>query len=331
MRRRSAIAVLCLSSGVLWIVPGTVADCVPAPSGRPQSAPAKPLVLLDLASFLPRDGDVPGWSPKGGALVYRGEDLFTYIDGGADVYNEYGFRQVVVQDYEDSAQRTLTLEVFEMTDAAAAFGIFTFKTSPRGTEAALGDGGRLEDYYLNFWKGSALVTVTGFDESPESVGGVRRIAEAVDRRIPLRGEKPPFAAAFPPDWAGRGGLKYLRGPLGLRNLHPVFARQTVRFREAVAGWPADGRLAVVLRGQTELETKTAFSDAQKGFSSNPAFSGYQAGEGRFEAQDSRGHFIQARLLDGCLALLVGNEELSGSEGIWERLRGAFSRKPRPAL
>ncbi len=125
-----------------------------------------------------------------------------------------------------------------MADAAAAFGMFTFKTSARGSAVELGQGGRLEDYYLNFWKGPLVVTVTGFDDSPGSVGGVRAIAQAVDGKIKVRGEKPALAAAFPPEWAERGGLKYLRGPLGLRNLHPVFpAWPSVSTRARRAGPP----------------------------------------------------------------------------------------------
>ncbi len=327
MSRRCAMATVCAGLTVLAV--GVVAaDREPRPAGLPQAQPPASSALLELTSFFPKAGQAPGWSPKGEPLVYRGEDLFTYIDGGADIYNEYGFRQVVVQDYQDSSRRTLTLEVFEMADAAGAFGMFTFKTSPRGTGAALGDGGRLEDYYLNFWKGPVLVTVTGFDDSPESIGGVRRVAEAVDRKILLRGVKPPLAAAFPPDWAARGGLKYLRGPLGLRNLHPVFARRAIRFHEGVAGRPAAGVLAVVLKGQTASETRTALADAEKVFSSGPPFSEYRSGDDRFAARDSKDHFVQGRLLDGCLALLVTSGPLNGADEIWGRLGEAFAPKPR---
>ncbi len=326
MVRRAGIPVLCFWLAALSIVPGA-AVLDGGPSGLWQKTVSGSSAGLDLTAFLPRAGEASGWSPKDEPLVYRGDDLFTYIDGGADIYNEYGFRQVVVQDYEDTSQRTLTLEVFEMTDTAAAFGMFTFKASARGTEAALGDGGRLEDYYLNFWKGPVLVTVTGFDDSPESIAGIRRVAQAADRKIRLHGEKPPLAAAFPADWSARGGLKYLRGPLGLRNLQPVFARRAIRFQEGVAGWPADGVLAAMLRGGSVSDTQTALADAEKLFSSGAPFSGYQSGDGRFAARDAKGNFIEGRLLDGGLAILITKGPSSGAEEIWERLGAAFSRQP----
>jgi len=318
------IPLLCLGLAVLPMASDGAACPLGRPAGPRQQTPSASSAPLDLTSLLPRDGEAPGWTRKGESLGYRGEDLFTYIDGGADIYNEYGFRQIVVQDYEDASHKTVTLEVFEMADAAAAFGMFTFKTSARGSDVELGQGGRLEDYYLNFWAGPVLVTVTGFDESPGSVGGVRSIAEAADRKLKARGERPAHAAAFPPEWAARGGLKYLRGPLGLRNQHPVFARQAIRFHEGVAGWPADGILAVVLKAQTASETRSAFADAEKVFSSSPPFSGYRSRDARFEARDSRGHFVQGRLLDGYLALLVTKGPYEEADKIWERLRGAFT-------
>jgi hypothetical protein len=328
MARRFAISVLSLVLTVLSLAPASAACPSRGPDELRHQTPSAASSLLDLASFLPRAGEVKGWAPKGEPQLFKGEELFTYIDGGADIYNEYGFRQVIVEDYENVSKKTLTLEVFEMADAAAAFGMFTFKSSGRGTEIALGQGGRLEDYYLNFWKGRALVTVTGFDDSPESVEGVRLIAEAADRKIELRGEMPKWAAAFPPEWPARGGLKYLRGPIGLRNLHPALARSAIRFEEGIAGWPADGVLAVVLRGRNPAEGETAYSDAQRVFSAGPPFSDYRTSEGRFDARDAKGDFIQGRLLGGSLGLLISKEPLPEPEKTWARLSAAFAGKAR---
>jgi hypothetical protein len=328
MARRFAVTVLALGLAVVSLRLSSAAGGPLSPGELRYQTPSASSSLLDLASFLPRAAEVKGWAPKGEPQLFKGEELFTYIDGGADIYDEYGFRQVITEDYENASQKALTLEVFEMADAAAAFGMFTFKSSGHGTEIALGQGGRLEDYYLNFWKGRALVTVTGFDDSPESVEGVRLVAGATDRKIELRGETPAWAAAFPREWVARGGLKYVRGPIGLRNLHPALARSAIRFDEGIAGWPADGVLAAVLRGRNPEGAVTAFSDAQKLFSAGPPFADYRRSEGRFDARDAKGDFIQGRLLDGSLALLISEGPLPEPEKIWTRLGAAFTGKAR---
>jgi hypothetical protein len=104
---------------------------------RPSQAP--------LRTVLPADGSVPGWTRDGEPQEFVGEDLYTYIDGGAEIYQEYGFRRVVVQDYESRAGKSVSLEIFEMADPAAAYGIFTFKRSGRGKVVPLGSRAELED------------------------------------------------------------------------------------------------------------------------------------------------------------------------------------------
>ena len=93
----------------------------------------------------------------------EGEDLFLLINGGAEIYHEYGFKQAVVQSYADDQDRSLNLEIYEMLDPAAGYGIFTFKRGKGGRDLELGDEACLQDYYLNVWKGDFLITFVGFD------------------------------------------------------------------------------------------------------------------------------------------------------------------------
>ena len=118
----------------------------------------------------------PGWSRDGAPQEFVGEDLYTYIDGGAEIYQEYGFRRMVVQDYRSPAGKSVSLEIFEMETPAAAYGMFTFKRSGQGRIVPLGSGTELEDYYLNFWKGRFLVTLTGFDATTPTIDGLLAVA-----------------------------------------------------------------------------------------------------------------------------------------------------------
>ncbi|MBE3111603.1 MAG: hypothetical protein IMZ46_14045, partial [Acidobacteria bacterium] len=46
-----------------------------------------------LRAYLPADNAASGWTKDGELQEYEGEDLYTYIDGGAEIYQEYGFRR----------------------------------------------------------------------------------------------------------------------------------------------------------------------------------------------------------------------------------------------
>lgn len=56
--------------------------------------------------------------------VYDGTGLWGYINGGADIYIEYGFDRVYVQEVLID-DHMLKIDAFDMTDGVAAFGIFS--------------------------------------------------------------------------------------------------------------------------------------------------------------------------------------------------------------
>ncbi|MGE5741625.1 MAG: DUF6599 family protein [Candidatus Aminicenantes bacterium RBG_16_66_30] len=210
------------------------------------AAPA-PVGQDTLAALLPGDGAVPGWSRDGALQEYVGEDLYTYIDGGAEIYQEYGFRRVVLQDYKNGAGKSVSVEIFEMETPAAAYGMFTFKRSGKGRSVPLGSGGELEDYYLNFWKGRFLATLTGFDETPATIDGLMAVARAIDSKSGERGEVPDLVGALPAAGLRTGSVKYLKGLLGLNNVYPFYTARGLDFREAVKGDYDGGSSLIVLQ------------------------------------------------------------------------------------
>jgi hypothetical protein len=199
-----------------------------------------------LRSFLPENGAAASWSKDGDPQEFAGEDLYTYIDGGAEIYQEYGFRRVVIQDYRNPAGRSVSLEIFQMETPAAAYGMFTFKRSGKGKIVPLGTGGELEDYYLNFWKGTFLVTLTGFDETAGTIEGILAVGGAVDAKIPDRAGPPDLVSALPERGLKPGSLKYLKGLLALNNVYPFYTARGLDFREAVGGGYGDGATLLVL-------------------------------------------------------------------------------------
>jgi hypothetical protein len=196
------------------------------------------------------------WKPQGPPEVYEGEDLFIYINGGAEIYHEYGFQRVQVQEYVQG-NRSITLEIFEMDDDASAFGLYTFKRGNKGVPLDLGNEGRLEGYYINFWKGNRQVTLTGHDEDPLTVRGLKTLGVSAAAGIAGPGVVPPLVAALPGD--GLLSLKYLKGPLGLMNCRADLFDAP----EAVVGDYADGARIIVYAYPDEGTCRAAYT-ATKG-------------------------------------------------------------------
>ncbi len=222
----------------------------------PQAAPGGP------AAYLPKAGSAPGWTPEGEIQAYAGDDLFVYIDGGAEIYQEYGFRRVAALDYRGPSDKRVTLEIFEMADAAAAFGVYTFKASGRGRSLPIGQGADLEDYYLSFWKGRWQVTATGSDESPESLAGVKALSRAAADLIPAGEPAPDIFKRLPESFASSPHRKYLKGVIGLYNIHPFFRGDVLRFAEAAAA-EKDGDWLFLFRYATEAEAEARWPEIRK--------------------------------------------------------------------
>lgn len=58
---------------------------------------------------------------------YDGESLWGFIDGGADVYLEYGFDKLLFQEIKWKGE-TYRVEYYKMIDEETAFGIFSIST-----------------------------------------------------------------------------------------------------------------------------------------------------------------------------------------------------------
>ncbi len=166
------------------------------------------------------------WAALGDAELFRGDELFLYIDGGADIYLEYGFREVALRDYRRD-DNVISVEVYSLD--SDAYGLYSFMRGDEAEELALGDGGALAQYYLVFWSGRHYVAVTAqseFEGCREALAGLGR---ALAEKLPAGGTVPPLMAALPAGQRRPGSEKHLVGPIALHNVSILAAR-------LVSGW-----------------------------------------------------------------------------------------------
>jgi hypothetical protein len=184
------------------------------------------LILLAVApvwsnpEIFPADGFEPGW--KGGILKkYLSRDqLFAFMDGGAEVYLDYRFEKLEVKEYSGPDKAVLTVEIFAFENPQDAYGIFSVDTS--GTAADLGQGGRVSATQARFWKGQCFVRAFAWQARLDLVGLPLKAAQAVAAKI---------ESANLPDW-----LQTLVGD----TLAPIFLRsETALSRTANVSLPRD--------------------------------------------------------------------------------------------
>jgi hypothetical protein len=287
----------------------------------------------NLSRFLPGDGEIESWKKQRPAQQYAGEDLYEYIDGGAEIYHEYGFKRVVVQDYVNAAGKSVSLEIFEMAGPESAYGMYTFKTNSEDRAVPLGDGGRLADYYLNFWKGAFLVTLTGFDETAETVEGLLALARGLGSKLDSEesGERPLIASLMPVENLDGRSLKYFRGLLGLRSSHPFFNLEIAGFEEGIKGDYGEGYSLFLIRFGDEGECRKSCGRLREEYANIPGFE-KRAGSGIFLARDRRDRPFFVSTLGNYLLLTMGEIDLSESrrliQAVEEKIVDRSSPRPK---
>jgi hypothetical protein len=90
------------------------------------------LVFCSVACYsqyvqLVTETDIPGVTITR-SDTFSGQGLYGYIDGGADLFLEYGFREVFVNEYSFGRDK-VTLEIFVMEDAPSAYGIYSLSVA----------------------------------------------------------------------------------------------------------------------------------------------------------------------------------------------------------
>jgi len=258
--------------------------------------------------------------------TYSGDDLYIYINGGAEIFHEYGFRQVVVQDYAHSTGISLTLELFEMENSAAAYGMYSFKRGDTGETVAIGSEGRQEGYYLNFWKGPFLVTLTGFDEDAVTVRGVRDVAFAVAGEMASlpEGGIPPLVDLLPEKGLMKQSIRYLKGHLGLYNTYPFSNRDVFKTTGAVVGTYEDGyRLFLIPQSKGE-DCPSILAEAAETFRKEPRYAEVKKAAEEWILTDREKRVVHLRCVNSIIVAVVGNPGITGLDSVFSSLKNDLS-------
>ncbi|MGB8658507.1 MAG: DUF6599 family protein [Candidatus Zixiibacteriota bacterium] len=171
-----------------------------------------------LAGLLP---DAPkDWIKSEAVQRYNRKNLFDYIDGGAEVYLTYDFRQLVVQKYvpkiQDSVQeKSITLEIWQMNSSEDAYGVFSLDQD--GEEIGIGRTGAYIDGLLRFWKGPFFVRILEPEGSRKEI--ILELGRQIDKKIKGEGELPLMVSAVPSDSLVAGSIRFFHKQIILNNLY----------------------------------------------------------------------------------------------------------------
>jgi hypothetical protein len=182
------------------------------------ASPAKPsqqqerlLADFHLNEALPQE--IASWNAVPEDQAYGRDDIFDYMDGAGEIYLAFDFRFVFVRQYAKPDAPSIVVEIYQMSSAPDAFGVFTQDTD--GDEIDLGQGAIYAAGLLRFWKDTVFVRILADTETPESKSAVMKLGEAIVSAIPQTGEKPGLIRFLPSDGLRPKSLRYFHTKISL--------------------------------------------------------------------------------------------------------------------
>jgi hypothetical protein len=163
---------------------------------------------------IPEPGFAAGWAKAGLLRTFTGQDLFNQIDGGAELFLEFGFAKLRLQTYT-RGKAELTLNAYEMESAASALGIYLMKMgreTPFPEIAARNSG---EEAQVAIVKGRYFIQVDNLGDVPASKAEAVALANAFLAGVEEESAPTPLDL-LPAEGKVSGSERLIRGPYGLQ-------------------------------------------------------------------------------------------------------------------
>ncbi len=221
-----------------------------------------------IASFFP--SVMGSWTASDSLRLFSGKKLYDLIDGGADVFLEYGFVRAGSRHYGSPGGGEISVEVHEMRDTLAGWGMFSFLAAGTGTPSGFGQEGVEGEDFVIFRQNRFVVLVTALNENGRA--GIGAMAAVVSRRIRPGGRMPRLAEVLLRPEFRNSDVLLLKGPLAFDRRAEIGLGSVFPFRVGVSGIFAGCKTFVleyrgvhecqmaVQRGIRLLETRAGYTE-----------------------------------------------------------------------
>ena len=140
--------------------------------------------------------DLEGWQRSVEVQFFSPETLFDYIDGAAELYLSYEFRELQVAEYKNKEGATLLVELYRFRTPLHAFGIYSQERPPEGNDLKIGVQAHREGNSLNLIAGECYAKVSGYNMGPSGQEVLETLAKRVVEKLGTKGSLPEILKCF---------------------------------------------------------------------------------------------------------------------------------------
>jgi len=164
---------------------------------------------------LPGDDFFPGWKRSGPPLTFIKADLFNHIDGGAELFLEFGFEKVSCQRYKKGSAE-LTFEVYEMELPESALGVYLMKCGRETPFQEIPARNSSETAQATILRGRYFILLDNFSGGAELQPAMIALAKAALAKLPDVPASRRLFELLPPKDRLAGSERLIRGPVVLQ-------------------------------------------------------------------------------------------------------------------
>ncbi|MBN1599750.1 MAG: hypothetical protein JW894_15750 [Bacteroidales bacterium] len=258
----------------------------------------------EIKRLLPDISDHEALSIIQGPAFYAGSDLFTMIDGGAEVYLEYGFEVAANAAYLLDNDIRIEFQLYQMKDAGAAFGIFSSSRSKSDSiiykepELKL-----INDYYTMFQKGKYFGVLSWNGSNAKTNTIINDIRESVLRKIQTAEPLPDLVKKYIDAGRSVNNLKYIRGTIALSGSY-FFSQQDIFNIDEALCIEDDNKKLIVFEYKDTTITGNTFSQVKSGLSGSSRIHDYKENEDVISYIDRKNRIVRIEKLKTSLTALI---------------------------
>lgn len=198
-----------------------------------------PVLSPDLA-LLPPDGFLQTWRRSERVRLFASADLYGYIDGGAELFLEFGFEQLTVQPYtpdfrapgKPGLKGELQVEIYRMTDPVAAAGVYLMKCGKESPDPSFRERHTINQYQLLLKRDRYLVIVNNVEGDEAIRPGMLEFGRFIASQLPA-GKPLVLDESLPKEGMVKDSFRLIRGPYGLQSLYTLGEGDILQLRRSL--------------------------------------------------------------------------------------------------
>jgi hypothetical protein len=152
-------------------------------------------------------------------LYFPGMALDGHINGGAELFYEFGFKDLNIRSYKkDKAE--ITVEIYRMVDSDAALGIFLIKHANTNPDKTIPVPNMVTGSQVVFTKSNYYILISSQAVSSQATEKMLDFGRYIGKKIPET-KKPSDFSILPEKDRVPATERIIRGPIALQAVYPL--------------------------------------------------------------------------------------------------------------